>query len=370
MAYDIDIPKKYGIITPVGDTVGPGGIIRSLRTIPIYRGFAEAVKVHCPEAWVINFTNPMSICVRTLYRTFPGIRAFGCCHEVFNTQEFLASLVAKYLAVPTPSRDEIEINVKGINHFTWIDKAIWKREDLFPLIDRHMEESSREFSTEEIEPATYFVDNFQVSFELYRRFGIFPAAGDRHLVEFVPWFLNIQEPDELHRWGIKVTPSEYRLEQWRELPEVIERKMSGEEEFELFDSGEEFVDQMRALLGLGDLVTNVNLPNAGQIPDLPREAIVETNALFSGNAVRTSAAGSFPPQVAGMIARHITNQETLVDAAFSGDLDLAFRAFLNDPLITLQPERARRMFKEMVTATSEMLVDWNLDQANVMKGKI
>ncbi|MDR2477895.1 MAG: alpha-glucosidase/alpha-galactosidase, partial [Treponema sp.] len=92
MAVDVHLPEKYGIYQSVGDTAGVGGIIRALRTIPQFREIARAVRQYAPAAWVVNYTNPMTICTRTLYKEFPGIKAFGCCHEVFNTQKLLAAV--------------------------------------------------------------------------------------------------------------------------------------------------------------------------------------------------------------------------------------------------------------------------------------
>ena len=95
MESDVHAPEKYGIYQSVGDTVGPGGIIRALRTLPYYIEFAEAIKEYCPEAWVINYTNPMTMCVQMMYKVFPEIKCFGCCHEVFGTQKVIAAMVQK-----------------------------------------------------------------------------------------------------------------------------------------------------------------------------------------------------------------------------------------------------------------------------------
>ena len=131
MQSDVHAPEKYGIYQPVGDTVGPGGAIRALRTIPMFVTIAEAIRQYAPNAWVINFTNPMSICVKTLYHVFPGIRAFGCCHAVFHTQELLSSMLRDngYGDVP---RKDICCVVTGVNHFTWFTKASYQGMDLFP----------------------------------------------------------------------------------------------------------------------------------------------------------------------------------------------------------------------------------------------
>ncbi|WP_101295873.1 family 4 glycosyl hydrolase [Halegenticoccus soli] len=377
-AHELDIPAEYGIHQTVGDTVGPGGVVRAMRTIPIYRDIAAAVREHCPEAWVLNYTNPMTLCTRTLYEEFPDVKAVGLCHEVFHAQEHLASLVARYRDVDQPPRRNIEVNVKGINHFTWLDSATWRGEDLFPLIERHLREtiSERSFDPGDLDDESWFVDNQLVAYELYQRFGrptatsdaAFPAAGDRHLAEFVPWYLSVDDPSEVQRWGIRLTPSEYRRNRQEDALAKFRRPMAGEESFEFFDSGEEGVDIMRALLGLGDLKTNVNLPNRGQMPDLPDGAVVETNALVATDEIRPLEADSLPTQVRSLITTHVSNQETLIDAAFAGDVDLAFRAFLNDPLVTLQFDQARSLFAEVVAAVEPYLTDhWDLADAAILE---
>jgi len=133
MESDVHLPEKYGIYQSVGDTVGPGGHVRALRTIPMFVEFANAIKQWAPEAWVINYTNPMTLCVRTLYEAFPEIKAFGCCHEVFGTQELLKSALADIEGIQAGHRRDIKVNVIGINHFTWLDKATYEGRDLFPI---------------------------------------------------------------------------------------------------------------------------------------------------------------------------------------------------------------------------------------------
>ena len=138
-ANDIDIPRKYGILQTVGDTAGPGGISRALRTVPTYVDYAHQIIDLCPDAWVINYTNPMTLSTSALYATEPDIKAFGCCHEVFGTQEMIAEGVSRYLDVPKPSRREIKTDVAGVNHFTFVPRATWQGEDLYPMLYQHME---------------------------------------------------------------------------------------------------------------------------------------------------------------------------------------------------------------------------------------
>ena len=136
MAVDVHMPERLGIYQSVGDTAGPGGIMRALRTIPMYVEIAEAIRDHAPNAWVINYTNPMSLCVKTLYHVFPQTKAFGCCHEVFGTQKVLKEIVEQKFGVEEIDRSEIQVNVLGINHFTWFDYASYKGIDLFPVYRR------------------------------------------------------------------------------------------------------------------------------------------------------------------------------------------------------------------------------------------
>lgn len=360
MRAEIAIAEKYGIFFPVGDTIGAPGLVRGLRSAIIYADFARAIARVCPKAWVINYTNPMTICTRTLTRVEPGLKVFGCCHEVFGTQRFLASLVEKYLGVtPAPARQEIETNVIGINHFTWIDRAFYRDVDLLALVRRHMNEPGvvREYTRAEVESWNdWWHSVHQVKFELFKRFGILAAAGDRHLVEFMPGFT--RSPEELFRWGIIRTPVSYRIERWKNAPQKTRDLMEGRVPLVIDASGEEGVAQIKALLGLGDLVTNVNVKNVGQVSNLPPEVVVETNARFSRNQVQPITAGTLPAGVHSVVARHVSNQELIVEAALTRNKDLAFQAVLNDPANRLPPDETWKMFDEMLQASREFLPGW------------
>ena len=133
MDSDVHAPEKYGIYQPVGDTTGPGGFFRALRTVPMIREIARNVKAYCPNAFVINFTNPLAVCVKTLYKEFPEIKAYGCCHEVFSTQSTLATALKESHGIEGATREDICVNVVGVNHFTWINEASGHGEDLMPV---------------------------------------------------------------------------------------------------------------------------------------------------------------------------------------------------------------------------------------------
>jgi alpha-galactosidase/6-phospho-beta-glucosidase family protein len=356
MASDLEIPARYGLHYPVGDTAGAPGLVRGLRAALIYEQFAHQIATYCPDAWIINYTNPMTICTRTLTAAEPGLKVFGCCHEVFGPQEMLAELAAREWDLPVPARQEIHVNVLGINHFTWIDRAEYQGHDLLALLRQAIERPGvvRDHTRAEVEGwDDYFRCAHQVKFQLLRRFGILPAAGDRHLAEFVPGFLVDEETP--YRFGFSRTPMSYRYGRWRDAETQTRALMAGTQPFTLAHTSEEGVEQICAVLGLGDMVTNCNRPNVGQMPDLPPDAVVETNARFGRDQVQPLAAGHLPAGVLGLVAPHVANQEMIVRAALTRDAGLAFQAVFNDPLTVLPIDRAWAMFSEMLAATRAYL---------------
>ncbi len=139
MAHEIAVAERYGLFFPVGDTTGVPGLMRGVRAAIIYADLPHAIAEHCPRAWVVNYSNPMTICTRTLTKVAPGLKVFGCCHEVFGTQQILAELAQGWLGLPAqPPRAEIRVNVLGINHFTWLDRATCAGHDLLALLRDHV----------------------------------------------------------------------------------------------------------------------------------------------------------------------------------------------------------------------------------------
>ncbi|MBU3112779.1 family 4 glycosyl hydrolase [Clostridium lacusfryxellense] len=362
MQSDVHAPEKYGIYQSVGDSVGPGGQFRAHRTIPMYIEIAENLKNICPDAWVINYTNPMSLCVRTLYEVFPEIKAFGCCHEVFGTQKILINALEDILDIKDVQRSEIKINVLGLNHFTWINEAYYKDIDLLEVYSKFAHkycETGFIGSEEGHWMNNSFESAERVKFDLFLRYGVIAAAGDRHLAEFLPgnWYLN--DPETVKEWKFGLTTVTFRKNQLKERLEKSERLVSGSEKFELKETGEEGVNLMKALLGIKDMVTNVNMPNNGQVIGLPIGIVVETNALFTKNSIKPILAGKLPDNIHSLVHRVAMNQETILRATLDKDKKLAFTAFVNDPLvvnISLKDERL--LFNEMFDNTKEYLKGW------------
>lgn len=360
MAEEIAIAEQYGLYFPVGDTTGAPGLVRGLRSALIFAGFAEAIAQHCPRAWVINYTNPLAICTRALLRVVPDLKVIGCCHEVFNTQRMLARIAAAYLGVDAPPRREIQVNVLGINHFTWLDRASWQGHDLLDLLRKHIQQPGvlRSYTREEVEGwHDWFHCVDQVKFHLFQHYGILPAAGDRHLVEFLPGF--IHSPETLFKWGVIRTPVSWRIERWKASPQITRDLIAGRRPLEWKASGEESIGILKSLVGLGDLVSNVNLANQGQMPDLPPGSVVETNAYFSRDRVQPLAAGRLPAGLVPLIRQHSANQELIIEAALTRDKGLAFQAVFSDPASHLAIDAAWEMFSRMLDAGRDYLPGWN-----------
>jgi len=366
MAVDVHAPEKYGIYQSVGDTAGAGGIIRALRTIPQFRQIAGEIRKNAPTAWVINYTNPMSICTRTLYKEYPQIKAFGCCHEVFHTQKLLAAVLeeANYAPHDSIKREEIKVNVLGINHFTWIDRAYWKDTDIFPLYKKFVTQyadtgfskakssgvkaSGMDANANDPERLKFFGSTDRVKMDLFRRYGLIAAAGDRHLAEFCPHSWYLASPELVESWGFALTPVSWRIKDRERLITKAKAYRNGTEEMVPVESGEEGLKIIKALTGHGDLVTNVNLPNNAQMPDLPKGAVVETNAAFKNDSIEPVTTGGLPVDLRDLVTHHSLTQEGIIEASFEGDMEKAFRVFSHDLAIQRLPlSDARSLFNEM-----------------------
>jgi alpha-galactosidase len=318
---------------------------------------AEGIRDFCLDAWVVNYTNPMALCIRTLREIFPGIKAFGCCHEVFGTQKLLCDMLEETLNIANVRREELATNVFGVNHFTWIDKASYKGIDLIPLY-REFALKYRETGYAKNKDDNWMNNHFasaqRVKFDLFLRYGIIAAAGDRHLAEFMPpWYL--KSPEAVQGWMFSLTTVDWRERNLTERLEKSHRLVSGEEAVTLDGSGEEGHLLIKALLGLGDMVSNVNITNVGQIPNLPLGTVVETNALFRRDYIGPVFAGEIPENVLALVMPHALSQDTVLKAALNCDKTLALSAFLADPLVRLEPDDGEKLFDIMLRNTKAFL---------------
>ena len=364
MASDVHLPERLGIWQTVGDTAGPGGMIRALRTIPMFTTIAEAVRDYAPDAWVINYTNPMSLCVKALYEAYPEIKAFGCCHEVFGTQKALRGIYEFQTGDKVEDWHDVYVNVVGINHFTWFSEASCHGKDLFPVLrdymKDHFEEGFEERDTNWMN--SVFDCAHRVKMDLFRRYGWIGAAGDRHLAEFMPGDEYLKDPDTVHSWKFALTSVAWRKEDLQERLARSERLYRAEEEIELKPTGEEGILLIKALCGLTRVISNVNIPNyALQIRNLPADAIVETNAVFARDSIRPVDAGDVIDSVKELIMPHIENHALIYKAAVTGDRSLVVKAFMNDPNVAghhCSEEDVTALVNDMIDNTAAYLPDF------------
>lgn len=397
MRVDVHYPEKYGIWQSVGDTTGAGGYSRALRTIPSYVFFAEKIREYCPEAWVINYTNPMAMCLNTLYAVFPEIKAFGCCHEVFGLQKLLANIMSMYLALsengkkafmnaelpavlselrsitkksfsPTAvkklKRTDIVTNVQGINHFTWINEAHYGDTDVLPVY-RAFIKLSREYNKSRLgklvpDAVKRRRNKENVKFTLFEKYGVCAGAGDRHLAEFVPdMFLTKKNvlPD-----GFRLTTVSERILNGNLLKILTRYYATPCAIVRIHKSDEEGLMQMAAVCGLGDMITNINMPNRGQAPNLVPGATVETNAKLSLNSVKPICAGDMTAETAELVNVHALNQKEFVDAYLAHDREKLCDVFCRDPAVArIGAQNGQKLFSEMIAENSHVLEKWLTD---------
>jgi len=383
MYYDVHYAEKFGIYQPVGDTVGPGGYSRALRTLGYFKFFGEKIKENCPCAWVINYTNPLSMCVNALYASFPEIKAFGCCHEVFSSQKLICGILDMYNALdadgqkaflasdlkgvngalkragrkfsdykhPKTDRHDIYTNVQGINHFTFIDKASYEGKDVMPIY--------KAFEPMFKAKRRLFYKNI-VKFDIYEKYGVFGAAGDRHLAEFIPEICLPLEKKHYGTTGFILTTVRNRL--FRDFFRRKQLRMlaNGRMKIKIKASGEEGVLQLIALSGLGDLVSNVNIPNHGQAPGLPIGTAVETNAKFSDGKIEPMNAGEIKNKfIRERVTLHAENQRDYIKAFFAKDKEGLRKVFMRDPSVARLPKDTQsKLFDEMIDCNKDALEDW------------
>lgn len=256
---------------------------------------------------------------------------------------------------------DICVNVLGINHFTWFSSASYKGIDLFPVYNAYTKEH---FEDGYHDPDRNWMNSsfncaHRVKFDLFKRYGLIAAAGDRHLAEFMPGNEYLSDPDTVNGWKFGLTTVKWRKEDLKKRLERSRRLASGEEAIELKPTGEEGILLIKALCGLGRLVSNVNISDTyGQIPNLSGNAVVETNAVFERDAIRPMSAGTLPEHIRELIIPHLENQEYTLQAALSCDKDLVVKAFMNDPLVKehkCNEEDVKILVRDMIRNTLKYL---------------
>ncbi|HXQ76246.1 MAG TPA: hypothetical protein VN791_07095 [Acidimicrobiales bacterium] len=355
MALDIDIPAKHGIRQSVGDSVGPGGISRSLRNIPILVSIGRDMEQGCPDAWMLNITNPMTCLTRSVCRE-TSIKTVGLCHEVGNFAMDVAIAFGK-------PHTAIHPTVVGVNHFPVITALDIDGADGFVLLEELVDElggleALRPGPDRAVaEPFTRadFAQRHALKLTLLDRYGALPGAGDRHVAEFIPSALT-EDSGWGATWGIELTPMARRQESQAEYIAEVDAVLAGTAEVPTWDSGEIVAPVIDSLLTGTHRELPVNLPNAGQCPDLPADVVVEAMCVVDGDGMRGRDAPHAPAAITEWVRRQVAVQELTVEAAVTGDRKVALQAFALDPLAGRGDLRATEaMAEELLAATARWL---------------
>ena len=334
---DFEIPKKYGLKQTIADSMGVGGIFRGLRTIPFVLNLAEEMKARCPDALLMNYTNPMSILMEALYTAHPDVKSIGLCHSVPLT----AHEIASYIGV---DHGQLLFACAGINHLAWMTCLEVEGEDAYPLLFAALED-----------PEVYAKD--RVRFELMRRFGYFVTESSEHNAEYTPYFLK----DEAAIEEFDVPVDEYVRRSEENLVEYAEtrRKLLDGENFPLQRSVEYgsliihslVTGEARAIYG--------NVENTGLITNLPEGCCVEVPILVDGAGLHPCHVGDLPPQCAAASAPHTAVQNLTVRAALEGRRDHVYHAAMLDrhaPSVLSLDEMAA-MVDELIEAHGDAMPD-------------
>lgn len=329
---DVDVPARYGIAQTVGDSVGPGGVLRALRHVPELVAIARDVADLAPEAQLINYSNPLTANVRAITAE-TGVKAVGLCH---GTRHTLAKLTADLGFGP----GELTAVFAGLNHLCWLLDLRRGAEDMYPLLRRFVAERAGGIDT----PSTSEEGvHLPVSADLMRTFGLYPAPGDRHVAEFFGGYLRAADggpaDDKDLPWGLqggRDATMRY-IGQKDDLWELLHAQADGKAPLPRTDNqeAERLVAIAEAIVtGRDHVELAVNLPNEGKIPNLPPNAVVEVPAVVGAAGIIGLGVGPLPEAVAAVLSARAQQQELTVRAALTGERTLALQALALDPLVS------------------------------------
>ncbi len=357
---DVKVPREHGVFQPVGDTVMPGGVSRALRMIPPMVAIAEDVAELCPEAYFLNYSNPMTAVCRAV-RKATGVPLIGLCHGVHVSEGYLA----RFLGVEEGSISSFGV---GLNHLTFLTHIFYQGQDAFPLIREKLAEQ-RSKVEEEIAAKDEFVNwitgraprysDDPFSWGFFEQYGVFPLMMDRHVAEFFPerfpggryygktLGVDAYPIDKRIAWGDEVYEEFTRLARSGDpLPDDFFDRVPGEHE--------QLLEMMTSLLTDKRETFSVNLPNAGAVPNLPLEAVLELPAAATARGFCQLHAPPLPDVLAAMLLPKLRSIEITVEAALQGDFNLFVEALLSDGSVR-EPERAQRLARALLETHREHL---------------
>ena len=366
MHLDYTVPEKFGIYHCVGDSMGPAGISRTLRNVPVFVDIARMMEKHCPDTWMVHVTNPLSQLTRCVWKA-SSIRCVGLCHNYGGTLAHLADFLG------VKESDLFALSV-GVNHYTWLKDLTCKGEDIRDrlTLKAYLEYEDRKAGRP---VRTGTLDDkieadlggrphlpYRLNFALFEVFGVFPVGGSSHAAEGMPWYLNDPATVQRHQiWRKGVLPARRdgakRLR--RETIEIVEGRQPLPEP----KMSAELVAPVVSSLCTGEPSHGVVcLPNQGQISNLPRDAIVETWGMVTRDRIAPVLSGGVPDPLRGLMQLVVDEEELAVEAALTGDRDKVVQAMYVSPMVQ-DKDRAAELADALLDATRQWLPQFRSQRA-------
>jgi len=344
MAHDIAIPEQYGIYHTVGDTSGPGGWARLMRNFQVFRTLAESINHYAPGAMVLNYTNPMTPLTQALCRVCDG-PVVGLCHGLFENLYFLKTFYR------IESEDQISVRYAGLNHFFWMTEIRAAGKDLLADLRRRLQRTgfTQLLRAKHMDPIG-FHSNRELATELFRLTGVMPYLGDRHTCEFFPGYITNRR--NLRKYRLIRTPVASRVAGAKERLATLRRwAKEGQPQGFAVRSRETAADIISARRESRSFIDVGNLPNIGQISNLPLGTVVETAMRVDSNGFSPIAFGALPPVVKGFVEPYVNVFDLGVEACFAGDREMALRALRLDPVCShLNADQVNEMGQRLLKA--------------------
>jgi alpha-galactosidase len=332
---DFEIPARYGLRQTIGDTLGVGGIFRALRTFPVLDGIARDMRELCPDAWLLNYTNPMAMNIGYLAAVAPQLKAVGLCHSVYWTVRDLSEL----LGVP---HEEVDYTGAGVNHQAWLLRFEHRGENLYPRLDELL---AREPELRR-----------RVRMDMYSRLGWFPTETSEHSSEYLPWYLH--DDAEIERLRIPV--GDYLRISADNVAEyhAVRASVLAGEPLDVSRDATEYAPQVIHSMVTGTLRRiHGNVANRGLISNLPEDYAVEVPCVVDALGVRPERVGALPPQCAALNRGFVNVGQLTVQAAVTGDKRMVRQAAMVDPntAATLAVDQIWALCDELTAAHGDLI---------------
>lgn len=343
---DFEIPKRYGLRQTIADTLGIGGIFRGLRTIPVMLDFAHDMEAVCPDAWMLNYTNPMCMLTAAMLRG-SSVRTVGLCHSVQGCARGLLRHVGMLDDVK-----ELQWKIAGINHQAWLLEVTDGGLDLYPEIKKRAAEM-----LEKARPKGAPKHRDMVRLYMMLNFGYYITESSEHNAEYVPYFIKSQYPEMIEEFNVPLDEYPRRcvvqIEHWKKRS----RELLDNPELTHKRTGEYGSYIMEAMETDVPYRIGGNVMNTGLITNLPAKACVEVPCMVDRNGVQGCYVGDLPEACAALNRTNINPQILTVEAALTGNRDLVYQAAMLDPHTSaeLPIDKIRAMCDDLIEAHGSML---------------